>query len=234
MNTLEKITEDLAFLNIDTQNDFIEPTGSLSIPCAEKIRKNLGKLTKLARKKGIPIISTADLHTLQDSEISNEPDEIYTFKPHCMIGTEGAEFIPETKPRNPYIINYNDSTFNLNQLLDSREIVLCKNDFEVFNGNPHAKDVFEFLNPKRLVVYGVASNICVNQAIQRLFEILPDTKIYVPMDAVKEFYSEKKTFAEKASLLAALYRQWQEHGVQVTTKQEIYQLTGIPETCFEI
>lgn len=229
-----KTLEDIAFLNIDTQKDFVEPTGSLYVPGVERIIKNLGNLTKLARKKGIKIINTADLHTLQDSEISNKPDYVKTFPPHCIIGTDGAEFISETAPINPYTISYNDSTFNLNKIMDSRELVLYKNDFDVFKGNPHAKDVFEFLTPKRIVVYGLTSNICVDKAIQGLLKTLPETKIYVPENAIKEFYSKKESLIEKAFLLNALFEKWQKQGVQKTTKQGIYELTGIRETCLEI
>jgi len=230
-----KTLDDIAFLNIDTQKDFMEPNGRLYVTNAEKIRRNLGKLTKLARKKGIKIINTADMHASEDAEISENPDYIHTFPAHCIQGTEGAEFIFETSPVNPYVIDYNNQTFNLNKLLDFKEIVLHKNEFDIFKGNPHAKEVFEFLNPRRLVVYGVTSNICVNQAIQGLFEILPETKIYVPIDAIKEFYSEKeKSIFNESTLLSSLYKEWQEKGVQLTTKQGIYELTGIRETCLEI
>lgn len=218
-----KTLDDLVFLNIATQKDFIEPPGSLYIQNAEKIRKNLGKLTKLAKRLGDKIINIADRHVLEDSEISEKPDHIKTFPAHCIIGTEGAEFISETNPIDPYVIGYEDQTFSLNKLLDSKEIVIYKNDSDVFKGNPHAREIFECLNPKRIVVYGVDSNVCVEKAIQGLLIILPKTRIYLPVDAVKELQN-----------LPSPYKRWQEQGVQLTTLQGIYELTGKRETCLEI
>src|SRR5262245_33733466 len=76
------LTGPVIFVDIDTQRDFLEPSGSLYIPRSEQILANLRRLTSFAREPGIPIIATACSHTL------DEPDP-EPFPPHCLVGTPG-------------------------------------------------------------------------------------------------------------------------------------------------
>ncbi len=209
------------FWNVDTQYDFMREDGKLYILNAEKIEPNLEKLTKLARKKKIQIINTGDFHTLYDEEISENPDGINTFPAHCIIGTSGVEFVDVTKPINPYVIDWRNQNLNLEDALKSQEIIIYKNKFDVFSGNPYAEQLIEKINPDRAIVYGVASNVCVDYAIQGL--INKGIKIYVPVNAVEGLQN-----------LPSPFRKWQEQGIQLTTKQGIYELLGIRETCLEI
>lgn len=210
---------EILFMNIDTQYDFMRDDsyyrGKLPIPDAEKIEQNLERLTKLARKKGIRIINTADWHTLEDKELSNEPDYKETFPKHCIINTKGAEFIPATYPINPYVIDWRDETFDSQRILDTKEIVLRKNNFDVFRGNPYAEEILKFLDPKRVVVYGVSSNVCVDRTIQGLLNLIRGIKIYVPTDCVKGLPN-----------LSSPIKRWEREGIRLTTKQGIYELIG--------
>ena len=51
------------FWDVDTQVDFMLPTGSLPVPGAEALLPNLGRLTEAARAAGVTIVHTADLHS---------------------------------------------------------------------------------------------------------------------------------------------------------------------------
>src|SRR5208337_61738 len=79
----------LAFLDVDTQVDFMLPSGSLYVPHAEEIIPNLAKLMSWAQAHGIPVISSADTHTPDDPEFALWP-------PHCVAGTPGQRRIAET------------------------------------------------------------------------------------------------------------------------------------------
>ncbi|HOW37133.1 MAG TPA: cysteine hydrolase family protein [Candidatus Pacearchaeota archaeon] len=208
-------------LNIDTQDDFMRDYGNLYIPNAEKIESNLEKLTKLARKKKLQIINTGDFHTLEDEEISETPDYINTFPAHCVIGTSGIEFVDATKPINPHVIDWRNPNIDLEQALKSPEIIIYKNKFDMFAGNPYAEKLIDKINPDRAIVWGVASNVCVDYAIQGLLR--KGVKVYVPVNAV-----------EGLPNLPSPFKKWQGQGVQLTTKQGIYELLGIRETCLEI
>jgi nicotinamidase/pyrazinamidase len=169
--------------NVDTQYDFMSPSGKLYVKGAEEIEPNLEKLTKYFRNNGITIVNTADCHDAESEEISGEPDYVNTFGEHCMRKTAGAEYIPATKPIDPYIIDWKDKTVNLEKLLASKEIVLLKDKFDVFQGTPHADEVLHALAPNSVIVYGVASNVCVDYAVKGL--LIRGMQVYVVEDAIK-------------------------------------------------
>jgi len=85
---------------VDTQHDFIQPTGKLYVPGAEQIVPTLGALTDYAHAHGIRIIASSDDHVAGHKELSVTPDFRTTFPEHCMRGTPGQTKIPETRPRN--------------------------------------------------------------------------------------------------------------------------------------
>ena len=84
----------MVFFDIDTQRDFLEPSGSLYVPGSTEIVPNLARLTEFARTHDIPILATACAHLPDDPELTQLP-------PHCMAGTPGQERVPAT--------NYPDS-----------------------------------------------------------------------------------------------------------------------------
>jgi len=174
------------FWNVDTQYDFMKPDGKLSIPGATEIEGNLEYLTKFAAVQEIKVINTADYHTFDSRELSATPDFKTTFPPHCMEGTLGAEFIGATKPANPYVIDWRDQNFDPAKMQKHRNIVLYKDEFDAFHpaGAPHTEKVLNVVNPRRAIVYGVATNVCVDFAVRGLLKRGID--VYVPLDAIKE------------------------------------------------
>src|SRR5207247_10978287 len=62
------MSEPLVFLDVDTQVDFMLPTGSLYVPGAEQIIPHLKKLMNSAREHAIPVLSSADAHAPDRSE----------------------------------------------------------------------------------------------------------------------------------------------------------------------
>jgi nicotinamidase/pyrazinamidase len=177
----------ILFWNVDTQKDFIEKDGKLYVPGSELIRENLCFVTKLARKKNIQVINTADYHYINSAEIDKAPDMVHTFPEHCMAGTEGAEFIKETNPEEPLIFDWDQEYPVVGGLFDlkkHRNIVIRKDNFDVFKGNPYTRKILELLNPERVIVYGVTTNVCVNYAVAGL--ISKSRAVYVVKDAIKE------------------------------------------------
>lgn len=174
------------FWNVDTQYDFMKPDGKLFIPGATEIEGNLEYLTRIAADYNIKVVNTADYHTLQSRELSDTPDFKTTFPPHCLVGSKGVEFIDATKPANSYVIDWRDPNFNPAELQKHRNIVLCKDEFDAFHptGAPHTEKVLNILNPHRAIVYGVATNVCVDFAVQGLLQ--RGVEVYVPTDAIKE------------------------------------------------
>ena len=174
------------FWNVDTQRDFMNEDGALYVPSAEEIKEKLAKITQLAARDNIQVVNTADWHARDSEEISGTPDYKTTFPAHCLIGTDGAMFIPETMPRNRPVsyIYWRQCVPDFEEVKAARNIVLHKDKFDVFAGNPHTDDVLRAINPNRAVVYGVATNVCVDLAVMGLRQ--RGVEVYVPLDAIKE------------------------------------------------
>src|SRR5947209_7967847 len=70
------------FFDVDTQLDFMYPSGALYVPGAEKIVDQIATLNRSAGAQGIPLVSTMDAHTESDVEFQAWP-------PHCVAGCLG-------------------------------------------------------------------------------------------------------------------------------------------------
>lgn len=179
--------EGILFWNVDTQVDFIEPSGKLYVQGAEKLKPVLQQITQFAAENKIRVINTCDFHLINSNELSLNPDYIHSFPDHCMAGTSGAEFINETKPQLPAIVDWMTQLAILPQLANAnqyRNIVIRKDAFDVFEGNPYTTKILNLLNPDRIFVYGVSTNVCVDKAVCGLAQL--GYEVYVFEDAIKE------------------------------------------------
>jgi len=125
------------FWNVDTQIDFIYPRGKLYVPGAETLRPKWKELTRLAEKKSIRVVNTADHHYPNSAEIDSSPDFVNTFPEHCMANTRGADFIRETEPADPVIFDWDKEYLLPPELFDRRKVrnyIIRKDAFDVFEG----------------------------------------------------------------------------------------------------
>ncbi|MBI1968887.1 cysteine hydrolase [Candidatus Woesearchaeota archaeon] len=207
----DKNNKGLLFWNVDTQYDFMRPDGKLYVPDAEQIEPNLEYLTRLAAERNIRVINTADWHTPTSAELSDKPDFKTTFPPHCLQGTKGAEYIPATRPENPFVINWQDFAVS-SDYLGARNTILYKDRFDVFDkkGNPFTDVVLTILRPRRAIVYGVATNVCVDFAVKGLLKM--GIKVYVPTDAIKELPNLP---------LEEVLQEWQKLGAHLTKVNDV-------------
>ena len=123
------------FFDIDTQIDFMYPSGALYVAGAERIVPIVAELNR----KAPLVISTMCAHTEDDPEFA-----IYGH--HCVIGTVGQ--------RKPAVTLLNDG---------ARQILVPKPRLDVFTV-PELLPLLERLNAERYVVYGVVTEICVKHA----------------------------------------------------------------------
>jgi nicotinamidase/pyrazinamidase len=203
--------EGILFWNVDTQIDFIEPAGKLYVEGAEKLKPLYRKITDFAAENKIRVINTCDFHLINSQEFSSNPDFKSTFPEHCMAGTSGAEFIAETKPALPAIIDWMTHLAILPQLADARQfrnIVIRKDAFDVFEGNPYTDKIVSLIHPEKIFVYGVSTNVCVDKAVCGLAQ--RGYKVYVFEDAIKELPG-----------IGLPYKQWEGMGVQMISFGEV-------------
>jgi nicotinamidase/pyrazinamidase len=175
------------FWNVDTQEDFIDQAGKLYVQSAEVIRPVLKQITDFAKVEGIRVINTCDYHHINSNELSSIPDYETSFPQHCLAGSSGAEFISETLPESPLLIDWDLELAIFAEFDDPerfRNIVIRKDAFDVFAGNPYTEKVVQILQPDQVFVYGVTTNVCVDKAVLGLSE--RGIKVYVFMDAIKE------------------------------------------------
>lgn len=181
--------ENTIFWNVDTQYDFIDPNGLLPVgeeqEGAREIEDALARVTETARDYDITVVNTADWHTEESSELSDNPDFRETFPPHCMANTEGAEYIDATEPKDPFYIHW-DEDLDEDLSRHDGDFVVYKDAFDVFAGEPeapHTENLLNELSPDNAVVYGVATDVCVDYAVKGLLE--RDINVYIVEDAVK-------------------------------------------------
>lgn len=205
-------TKGTIFWNVDTQIDFMDPGGKLYVPGAESIKPNLAKLTRTAKKYNLKVVNTADYHFIQSAEISSTPDYIKTFPPHCMALSSGAKFIPETDPELPIIFYWNQRYPIIKDLFNpdyDRNIIILKDNFDVFKGNPNTVDlVTKLLDPERIIIYGVTTNVCVDKAVCGLNKL--GYEVWVVNDAIKELPGIPLPFDS-----------WKDKGIKMISTEEL-------------
>ena len=157
------------FFDVDTQLDFLYPAGALYVPGAEEIVGTLGRLTKFAAAKGIQIVSTMDAHSEDDPEFKSWP-------PHCVAGTAGQQKAAATLVDKRVVLNEAD------EAQDAPQILVEKQSIDCFT-NPNLSPLLELIKPERIVLYGVATEICVQCAASGLLKT--GARIELVTDAIK-------------------------------------------------
>lgn len=163
--------ERVAFLDIDTQRDFMFPNGALYVPGAEGLIAPLEDLMKLAREAGIPVLSTADAHPRDDPSFRDWP-------PHCVIGTWGQLRIPATTLAGARIIPNRPFDLDPPRYL-AGQTIFEKTTYDAAS-NPNFGAVLRQLAFSRLIAFGVATDYCVKGTV------LSVRGIGIPVDLVTD------------------------------------------------
>ena len=201
--------------DVDTQVDFIMSNGRLAVPGAEAIIPNLRARTDWAHQNRICIVATADDHDIGHAEISDDPDWIRTFPPHCMRGTAGQQKIRGTALYHPVVIEpvpLDPELVRSQVRLREGDILINKPGTDVFRWNPNAATVLATLAPDRIIVYGVATDICTRAAVAGIARLHPRGKLVIVEDAIRGI-------DEAAS--AALVAEWRAAGHDVVPTSDV-------------
>ena len=200
------------FWDVDTQHDFIQPDGKLYVTGAETITPVLRALTDYAHKRGIRIIASADDHVPGHRELSATPDFRTTFPEHCMRGTPGQKKIPETTLRDPLVIEPEaDPGIAARVRAHAGDILFHKHWFDVFT-NANVPTVLDVLKPTRIILYGVATDVCDKYAIEGLLERAPQAELLFVVDAARAIHPDD---------VDLLLETWRSRGVRMVTAAEI-------------
>jgi nicotinamidase/pyrazinamidase len=166
-----------AFFDIDSQLDFVYPSGALYVPGAERIVPAIARLNRYGAQHGIPVISTTDAHSENDPEFRVWPH-------HCVAGTHGQRKAEATLLERRVVIPNRVCELAME---GARQIIVEKQTVDVFAA-PNLHRVVERLNADSYVVYGVVTEICVLYAVRGLLKA--GKRVTVVTDAVETLRAE--------------------------------------------
>lgn len=153
------MTNRALFWDVDTQHDFMNPDGALSVPDAPDLVPNLERLTRFAVEHGVPILASADTHTSDDSEFQE-------FPPHCVRGTHGHAKVAATSVPGAQAADLDALDDQVRRLAsgEMHQLIIEKPLIDIFD-TPLTEEVLSRLKPARVFVYGVATEYCVRAAV---------------------------------------------------------------------
>lgn len=133
--------------------------GNLANPRMAKIIPKVKKLLEKKTREGWKVIFLCDSHESNDKEFE-------IFLPHCIEGTEEAEIIDEL------------------QGFTKKAIIIKKKRYSGFY-KTNLEGVLERINPKKVIVIGVCSDICVLHTVAGLRN--RDYRVIVIKDCVETY-----------------------------------------------
>ena len=191
------VSRSVIFWDVDTQADFMLPGGNLYVPGAERLIPNLNRLTSAAREDRVLIVGDVCVHAPDDPEFRQ-------FHPHCVIGTPGAEIIPETRADRVLFIPNRSGAIIPRDLSIYQQLILEKQTLDVFD-NPNTEIVLERMarfidRDAEIFIYGVVTEYCVRLAAKGLLE--RGRRVALVRDAIETLKLEEgaKTIEELKSL----------------------------------
>jgi nicotinamidase/pyrazinamidase len=178
--------DDTIFWDVDTQYDFMQPDGKLYVPGAETIISKVDEVRRFALENGYSMIADIDWHSRDNEEISETPDFKQTFPPHCMAGEPGGERVGFLGDVPIQYIEIDEMDTDAIRPLICKEqfhIVIRKESLDVFD-NPNTDKLVKLVEPKKVIVFGVALDCCVYCVVRGLSKF-PDIRLCLLRDVVK-------------------------------------------------
>ena len=142
-----------ALLVVDVQADFVEG-GSLGVNGGLTTAAMIARHVRHFKNEYDFIVASRDYHENAPDHISDHPDFVKTWPPHCMVGTPGAAFVPtiQNLVREKYIHAVVTKGRN-------------KAAYSAFDGlDPRGHPLLEVLKEERIDhidVCGIATDYCV-------------------------------------------------------------------------
>ncbi len=175
------INNSIVFFDVDTQHDYLSEASDKSIRNSGEIKKNLAKLTNYAIENNIKILGSVDINTnLKKETINNFRNKI----PETFV--QGTIFVPNRKV---------DEQLISKALQTNSPVLVEKQAYSCFQ-NPNTDIIIEMIKNKNkidkisannsniitVVVYGVATEYCVKEAVLGLLS--RGIKVLLVKDAI--------------------------------------------------
>lgn len=159
-----------ALIIVDVQNDFC-PGGALAVTDGDQVVAVLNRLIPEFERAGLPVIATRDWHPQRTRHFNTHGG---IWPPHCVQGTQGAEFHADLALGKGAVIVSKGTAENADSYsgfdgVDARGIGLA--------------DLLRGRGVERLVVVGLATDYCVKQTV--LDGLQKGFRVVVLEDAVR-------------------------------------------------
>lgn len=199
------------FICVDAQEDYFN--GQYR-SITSSIRDNIKKLNDSSSKFGIKVIYTRGWYPNNLKEFSDNPDFITTYPKICVMDSNGAQFIPESRPNNPLLIDWgNNNGLNFPEIHQKSNIVVNKSRFfnsegmkkgysSPFESNPYFTSLIHNLGTvlgekPTFIVYGVNIGPTVTSILRAGYEIMVVDDVNMNLNGVKldknDIYNENIT-----------------------------------------
>lgn len=165
------------FFDVDTQLDFVFPSGALYVPGAERILPSVAALNRWAAERGIPLVSTADAHAEDDPEFK-------TWPAHCVWGALGQRKAEATLLSRRAVVPTSALEVEISGI---QQFIVQKQTLYCFS-NPALTPLLNNLGAERYVVYGVVTEYCVLFAALGLLKL--GARVDVVADAIMTLKQE--------------------------------------------
>src|ERR1700730_2270821 len=192
------LSRNLIFWEVDTQADFMLPSGKLYVPGAERLLPNIRRPTDAAGRGRVFLVSHGCYHTENDPEFK-------TFPPHCIKGTAGSEYVPEALTEKVVTVPNDTGAALPADLAPYQQILLEKQTLDIFESR-HADELVKRLpHDAEFIVFGVVTEYCVRFAAKGLIE--RGRRVSVVQNAIETLKAEDgdSTVAELQALGARFF-----------------------------
>ncbi|MGH7929598.1 MAG: bifunctional nicotinamidase/pyrazinamidase [Candidatus Binatia bacterium] len=152
-----------ALIIVDVQNDFC-PGGALGVAGGDQIISVVNRLIAEFERAGLPVIATRDWHPQRTTHFNTYGGH---WPPHCVQGTEGAEF-------------HGDLALGKSAVVVSKGAEENADSYSAFDGvDAEGVPLAELLRERgvnRLLIGGLATDYCVKQTaldgLQQGFDVV--------------------------------------------------------------
>jgi nicotinamidase-related amidase len=155
------------FVDIDTQADFLNPTGALYVPSAVNLSPALMQLFEAAALARAPIMSAAVCHPPADPDAA-APADPDALPAHCVRGTPGQQKPFETLASTYTVIEPDNARVCGAELFQAyAQVIYHKTSFDFFS-NPSAARAVDELLTDEYIVFGLSVERGVRDAVMGL------------------------------------------------------------------
>ena len=184
--------EGIALLVVDVQNDFADPTGSLSVAGGPEIVPVVNDLVAEARDGGSPVVYTQDWHPPVTPHFASSGG---TWPDHCVQGTWGAELHPDLLVEGPVVQKGAEGE-------DGYSGFRGRDPVTGEEGPTPLEGILRERGVHRVVVAGLATDYCVKETARHAVEIGFEAEVV--RDAVRAVDLEPGDGAAALAELGAL------------------------------